>query len=76
MNGAGEEVNTNNDTAIVCNLFLDAVEKSQYGWFWKCPDGPTCKYRHKLPPGYVMKSQLREMLMEERQHSKVSTTVP
>ena len=43
-------------TDIICKFFLDAVEKSLYGWFWVCPNGgDTCKYRHSLPPGYVLK---------------------
>ena len=26
--------------------------------FWECPNGnKTCKYRHSLPPGYVLKSE-------------------
>ncbi|KAJ0392092.1 hypothetical protein P43SY_010522 [Pythium insidiosum] len=42
----------------VCKYFLDAIEKSLYGWFWVCPNGGTaCKYRHALPPGYVFKSK-------------------
>jgi len=45
-------------TDIVCKYFLEAVEKKQYGWFWKCPNGGNeCKYRHALPEGYVLKSQ-------------------
>lgn len=32
-------------TEIVCKHFLDAIEKSLYGWFWVCPNGGTsCKY--------------------------------
>ena len=43
-------------TDIICKFFLDAVEKSLYGWFWVCPNGgDQCKYRHSLPPGYVLK---------------------
>lgn len=34
-----------NATQIICKFFLDAVEKKQYGWFWKCPNGGDCKYR-------------------------------
>jgi hypothetical protein len=34
-----------NETKIICKFFLDAVEKKQYGWFWKCPNGSDCKYR-------------------------------
>ncbi|TDH73215.1 hypothetical protein CCR75_000521 [Bremia lactucae] len=45
-------------TEIVCKYFLDAIEKSLYGWFWVCPNGGTsCKYRHALPPGYIYKSK-------------------
>lgn len=46
-------------TDIVCKYFLDAVEKSLYGWFWVCPNGgDTCKYRHSLPPGYILKKSV------------------
>ena len=34
---------------------MDAVEKSKYGWFWECPNGEKCIYRHALPVGYVLK---------------------
>jgi len=50
----------------VCKYFLDAVEKKQYGWFWECPNGgKNCHYRHALPPGYVLKSQMKALLEEE-----------
>ncbi|EZG43454.1 putative CCCH-type Zn-finger protein [Gregarina niphandrodes] len=42
---------------IVCKHFLDALEKRLYGWFWQCPNGDTCQYRHALPPGYVLKKK-------------------
>lgn len=42
-------------TDIICKFFLDAVEKSKYGWFWECPNGGRCIYRHALPQGYVLK---------------------
>jgi hypothetical protein len=48
-----------NRTTIICKYFLDAVENRQYGWFWQCPNGKDCKYRHALPPGYVLKSQMK-----------------
>lgn len=57
--------NKNRPTEIVCKFFIDAVEKRQYGWFWQCPNGKDCKYRHALPPGYVLKSQMKQMLEEE-----------
>ncbi len=41
----------------VCKYFLDAIENSQYGWFWECPSGVECHYRHCLPAGYVLKTK-------------------
>lgn len=39
----GEKVVTQTD--IVCKHFLDAIERSLYGWFWVCPNGgKACKY--------------------------------
>lgn len=32
------------------------METKKYGWFWKCPSGAECMYQHKLPPGFVLKS--------------------
>ena len=49
----GQEVNSNNETTIVCKHFLDAVEKKLYGWFWHCPGGKDCKYKHESPQGNV-----------------------
>lgn len=50
----------------VCKHFLDAVERKQYGWFWVCPNGnKECHYRHALPPGYILKSQMKALLEEE-----------
>ena len=46
---------TSNQTKIVCKFFLNAVEKMKYGWFWKCPNGFNCKYRHALPEGFKFK---------------------
>lgn len=60
-----------NKTDIICKFFLDAVEKKQYGWFWQCPNGgKDCKYRHALPPGYVLKSQMKALLEEEAKNAK------
>lgn len=44
------------ETKIVCKHFITAIEKKKYGWFWACPIGDKCFYQHKLPPGYVLKS--------------------
>ncbi|OAY41054.1 zinc finger CCCH domain-containing protein 11 [Manihot esculenta] len=82
------EYNQNKPTEIVCKYFLDAVEKKQYGWFWVCPNGgKDCHYRHALPPGYVLKSQMKALLEEEseklsieeeieNQRAKVATSTP
>ncbi|XP_017044731.1 zinc finger CCCH domain-containing protein 15 homolog [Drosophila ficusphila] len=50
-------------TDIICKFFLEAVEKSKYGWFWECPNGSKCIYRHALPAGYVLK---RDKKKEEK----------
>ena len=33
--------------------------------FWQCPNGKECKYRHKLPPGFKLKSEIKELLASE-----------
>lgn len=80
--------NTQERYDIVCKHFIDAVESGKYGWFWKCPNGDTeCKYRHALPPGFVLRSQrkkdeeaekAREISLEEflevERHKLVGTT--
>jgi DRG Family Regulatory Proteins, Tma46 len=49
-----------NATEIICKFFLEAVEKSLYGWFWECTNGTKCIYRHALPPGYVLKKDKKK----------------
>lgn len=41
-------------TDITCKFFLEAVISRKHGWFWKCPSGDDCIYRHCLPEGYVI----------------------
>lgn len=48
-------------TAIICKFFLDAVENNKYGWFWQCPTGDQCHYKHALPPGFVLKKDKKKM---------------
>jgi len=48
-------------TEIICKYFIDAVEKSKYGWFWECPNGERCIYRHALPQGYVLKKDKKKL---------------
>ncbi|KAJ7382767.1 hypothetical protein OS493_033053 [Desmophyllum pertusum] len=42
-----------------------AVEKGLYGWFWSCPNGPKCMYRHALPPGFVLKKKQDKEVKDE-----------
>jgi len=49
--------NPRNTTDIVCKHFIQAIESQKFGWFWECPSGENCQYRHALPPGFVLKSQ-------------------
>ncbi|KAJ8508591.1 hypothetical protein ONZ45_g9150 [Pleurotus djamor] len=49
--------NPRTTTDIVCKHFIQAIETQKFGWFWECPNGENCQYRHALPPGFVLKSQ-------------------
>lgn len=49
--------NPRTTTDIVCKFFIQAIESEKFGWFWECPNGESCQYRHALPPGFVLKSQ-------------------
>ncbi|KAI0925683.1 hypothetical protein AcW1_008057 [Taiwanofungus camphoratus] len=49
--------NPRTTTDIVCKYFIQAIETEKFGWFWECPNGENCQYRHALPPGFVLKSQ-------------------
>lgn len=53
--------NPRTTTDIVCKYFIQAIEDSKYGWFWECPNGVDCKYRHALPPGFILKSEKKAM---------------
>ncbi|XP_060879905.1 zinc finger CCCH domain-containing protein 15 homolog [Metopolophium dirhodum] len=56
----GETDKKHPSTDIICMFFLEAVEKSKYGWFWSCPNGTSCIYRHALPPGFVLKKDKKK----------------
>lgn len=52
------------------------MEKKQYGWFWVCPNGgKNCHYRHALPPGYILKSQMKALLEEEAEKISVEEEI-
>lgn len=55
----------------VCKYFIEAVENSKYGWFWECPNGDGCIYRHALPPGYILKKD-RKTLEEQKRLNEIS----
>ena len=49
----------------VCKYFIEAVENKTYGWFWGCPNGDKCMYRHALPPGFTLKSEMKKKDAED-----------
>ncbi|KAJ1338506.1 DRG family regulatory protein Tma46 [Microdochium nivale] len=50
--------NQQTTTDKVCKFFIEAIEDGKYGWFWTCPNGGNeCKYKHALPPGFVLKTK-------------------
>ncbi|TIA68394.1 hypothetical protein E3P91_04092 [Wallemia ichthyophaga] len=70
--------NPKSTTEIVCKFFIQAIEDNKYGWFWTCPneDPDTkkeCHYRHALPQGFVLKSQLKREKEENANKTKEIT---
>ena len=50
----------------MCKYFLEAAEKGKYGWNWTCQNGGDgCKYKHCLPPGYVLQKDAGKIKMEK-----------
>jgi hypothetical protein len=60
--------NPRTTTDIVCKYFIDAIETQKFGWFWECPNGDNCMYRHALPPGFVLKSQQKAAEKAEKEN--------
>jgi len=61
--------NPKTTTEIVCKNFIEAIEAGKYGWFWECPSGGVnCKYRHALPPGFVLKAQKKKDAEEAKKN--------
>lgn len=48
---------------------MEAVEANKYGWFWTCPTGEKCHYKHALPPNFVLKRDQKKM---EEQKEEIS----
>lgn len=54
------------ETLITCKYFVEAVEKDQYGFNWKCPNnGDDCIYMHRLPQGYILVKDRKAKQPEE-----------
>ncbi|KAJ3395149.1 hypothetical protein HDU84_002723 [Entophlyctis sp. JEL0112] len=71
-----DTMNANLPTEIVCKHFLEAIETRKYGWFWECPNGgKSCKYRHALPPGYVLKKKETEAERREREANEKENAI-
>jgi len=49
-----------NATNLPCNNFLNAIAEKKYGWFWVCPNGSDCKYKHALPAGFILQTKKKE----------------
>eukprot|EP01121_Diplochlamys_sp_Union-15-3_P009507 TRINITY_DN2594_c0_g1_i1.p1 TRINITY_DN2594_c0_g1~~TRINITY_DN2594_c0_g1_i1.p1 ORF type:complete len:372 (-),score=100.06 TRINITY_DN2594_c0_g1_i1:63-1178(-) len=49
------KVKNQNVSLKICKYFLKAIVEQKYGWFWDCPNGPQCQYRHALPEGYKLR---------------------
>lgn len=62
-------------TEIICKFFLDAIENGKYGWFWECPNGDDCHYRHCLPPGYVLKTKADKEKEKEQAEDQEEETL-
>jgi len=56
----GESNKQKMQTAIICKFFVEAVENNKYGWFWSCPTGVNCHYKHVLPPGFKLKKDQKK----------------
>lgn len=57
-------------STIICKFFLEAVRERKYGWFWECPNGETCHYRHALPPGFVLEPK-KKIAADEDEEEEV-----
>ncbi|EWC45673.1 hypothetical protein DRE_05234 [Drechslerella stenobrocha 248] len=68
--------NPKTTTDIVCRHFIKAIEDGKYGWFWSCPSGTDqCKYRHVLPPGFVVKTAAQRALEKEEAEKNPNRTL-
>lgn len=66
-----QKYNETTKTDKICKHFIEAVEKGKYGWFWVCPNGYNCIFRHCLPPDYVFKNKKPEIIEEKKEENIV-----
>lgn len=69
-------------TEKICRFFIDAIERSKYGWFWKCPNGEECIYKHSLPEGWKLRDTTNDKKnidtmedMIEKERTKLTGTL-
>ena len=62
-------------TDIPCQFFVDAVESEKHGWFWKCPNGDECIYRHALPEGYVFRREEKKVESDDEDKPTLEETL-
>lgn len=70
--------NPKTTTDKVCKHFIEAVENQKYGWFWTCPgdtNGMQCKYRHSLPPGFVLKTKEQRAAEREAERNNAANAL-
>ncbi|KAL6944313.1 Translation machinery-associated protein 46 [Hanseniaspora osmophila] len=68
--------NLKTTTDKICKFFLKAIEvDNNYGWFWECPNGRTCMYKHSLPEGYVIKTAEQKKLEMEALENQPKITL-
>ncbi|KAJ2992888.1 hypothetical protein HDV02_002765 [Globomyces sp. JEL0801] len=60
--------NLNKATEIVCKYFIEAIETQN-------PNGRDCKYRHALPPGFVLKKKETEEERREREEREKANEI-
>ena len=74
VNYNAKKYQATNQTSKICKFFLEAIEKKKYGWFWVCPNGYNCIYRHCLPPDYVFKND-KQPETEEKKDDNIAQQI-
>jgi len=59
-----------NPTAGICKHFIKAIEDRKFGWFWECPQGEKCQYRHALPAGFKLQEKKKKKTTKKLQNDQ------